>query len=1202
MAVKWTEEQKSAISSRNCSLLVAAAAGSGKTAVLVERIIQRILDPNEGVDIDRLIIVTFTEAAASEMRERIERAVSERIANITEKDGRDFKNRLKRQLTLLNRATITTMHSFCAKVIRTNFNKINIDPNFKIIDAIEADIMKAESLDHIMDIMYESEEDRENFEMAVDIYGGSRNDEGLKKLILNIYEYINSCPFPGKWLEENIRRFYSEQPMDEAEDFRSTVWGDFIFSKLKKELPQLIQACEYAIELCERGGADSYVGNFRRYKGFFEILMTNIENGYTWDNVYDELRNFEIKRFPPKTKGCDEKILDSVSNIAENIKDTLKEYGDVLFAKDSAGNRSDLENIRKPLQTVGALVLAFSKEYRERKERKKYADYNDLEHFALRILTENPDIADGFKSYYEEVYTDEYQDTNLTQETILSLISRKKPDVPNLFMVGDVKQSIYGFRQARPDIFMKKYESFSTEDYLKKGERLIKLYKNFRSRRDVIGGVNYIFSAVMTKEICGMGYGTEEYLYYGADYENADWDVSCELMLSDIKERDGELSDRKKTEFEAAMIAARIKELIGENPKIKYKDIVILLRATKDRADVYKEILSQFRIPAYCDVNTGFYQSKEIKLIISFLQIIDNPIQDIPLTAVLKSPAGGFDENDIADLRCQGREESVYKNLRDLACSGNSELSQKASVFLDKLNGLRDAAADMKLSELILKLYRDTDCFDYSGVFEDGNERQANLRKLYDEAVNYERETGCGVFEFLYYTDKIKESSGDMGSAAVLGENDDVVRIMSIHKSKGLEFPIVFLANIDKGFNRRDLSDSIIMHQDLGFGADAFDTELRAKWDTVTKNVIKLKINEEMIAEEMRLLYVAMTRAKEKIILSGIISGAQKTLKKYWGVISPGSKKIPSFYALSARSFCDFLIPVLIRHPGMAGLRDMADIEWAEEDIIYPGEEESCDFKFIYKEINQLFLTVGQEETKNFLPEQEVEDISSKTVTEENEIYRELCRRLDYKYPYAEAAKMPVKVSVSQIKAADEIPRLVKNPAFLDREGKRDAAEMGTITHYIMQHIDFKEISEDSIRSLCRKQGLTEAECENFNVRPIMDFFKSDMGRRMINSGNAKREIPFTLKVGAWELYDIRCGRDEEILVQGIIDCCFEEEDGLVVIDYKTDELGMGEGKKAVEKYSLQLDLYARALEEETKKKVKEKNICFLSTGENIQI
>ena len=1064
--VKWTNEQLNAITRRNSSLLVAAAAGSGKTAVLVERIIRRILDPDENVDIDRLVIVTFTEAAASQMRERIAKTISDKINDLTKEDV-ELKKRLKRQLTLLNNATIATMHSFCLKIIKKNFNKINIDPNFRIMDAAEASILKSETAEKIINEKFESEEIDEEFEKIAEIYGTVDGGNGLKNIILSIYDFASSAPFPQKWLECQLE-------------------------KLKQ------------------------------------------------DKIYPNLKAL-----------CD-------------------------------------------------VVMYFSNEYDEVKRKKRCIDYDDLEHFALHILEENPDISDWMTGHYIEIYTDEYQDTNMTQETILSYITKKEPDDSNLFMVGDVKQSIYGFRQARPDIFINKYNNFS------KG--LIKLYKNFRSRKDIIGSVNYIFSSIMTKDICKLDYNKDEYLYYGANYPEPEWDVSCELLLTDSKdilqEQYADI-DMKKVQIEASMIANRIVELIKDSSNgIDYKDIVILLRATKDRAEVFKETFANLKIPAFCDVNMGFYQSKEVKFIISMLRIIDNPIQDIPLLAALKSTVGGFDDDDIVRLRLIDKESGLYQNLLRLASEWD-----KARDFVTVLSDIRRQAADVSLSELILKIYKITDYFNCAGIFEDGNRRQANLRKLYEEAVRYEEQSGGSIFDFLNYVDKIRQSSGDTGGAAVLGENDNVVRIMSIHKSKGLEFPVVFIANMDKKLNQKDLSQSIIMHPELGFGADYYDFDLRIKYETQTKIAIKEELNNELIAEEMRLLYVAMTRAKEKLIITGTIPGMEKTMEKYWNVLQDEQNadgNLPSEYILNAKSYFDLIMPVLIRHPDLGLLRN--EIEEAQcGGLIEPCEDEECEFKIRIYNKNDIFqmyenTEISDDENDNNDLKNEAEE---SLCEEDNFLADEIRRRLTYKYKYTHYVDLPVKISVSDIKKSGISVQLIKTPEFLKdtkRVTEKNAAELGTAVHYILQHIDLKNINGQEIERLCVKRGLTSGDMKNINSKVILDFFAGDIGKRMLASSNIYREVPFTMAVTASEIYDVfNDGEEagEKILVQGIIDCYFEEAGELVLLDYKTDKIEKGGAEIYAQKYKTQLDMYSKALEYETGLKVKEKIVCFLNFHEH---
>ena len=1191
-SVEWTNEQKRAIEERDCSLLVAAAAGSGKTAVLVERIIQRILDERRDVDIDKLVIVTFTEAAASEMRERIEKAILDRMGNLTSKDSAEMKSRLKRQLTFLNKATISTMHSFCSKLIRKYFNKLDIEPNFKILDDIEADIIRTETLNKLMDERYEAVNDDDDnipFENLVDIFGGTRNDEGLKSLVMQIYSFISSSPFPDEWLREQLNKFSEENLQKCESDFRYTIWGYSIFKKLECEIAEVLLKCRQSIELCD----DEFSLYLKGINGIYEFYMNlkSIILDGTWDTVYTLFSGFTPERLPNKPKNCDEETNKLIKDMYDELKNITDDYKKIYFLYSSTENLKDIKDSGGLLRDLCDMVLEFSKEYNRAKAVKKSLDYNDLEHLALKLLRENPEISRELQNCYIEVYTDEYQDTNMTQETILNFIIKKSPEIPNLFMVGDIKQSIYGFRQARPDIFLGKYNYFST-DGMKSREKLIKLYKNFRSREDIIGSVNYIFSSIMTKEICNMDYNREEYLYYGADYGAPGFDVSCELLLTDRKEESfSEYQDKKKLETEAAMIAGRITELVS-NDGVEYKDIVVLLRAARNRADVFKEVLAEFKIPAFCEVSTGFYQSREIKQILALLQVIDNPIQDIPLLAALKSQIGGFCEDEIICLRLINKDNSLYDNLKEMALS-----DRKAEAFINKLSELREVAVELSLSELILKIYQETDYYNFAAVFEDGDVRQANLRKLYEEAVSFEEQTRGGIFDFLRLVERIKESGTDSGEAVLLGQSDNVVRIMSIHKSKGLEFPIVFIANMDKGFNRRDYSESIVMHQELGFGVDGFDVQNRLKHETVTKTVMKIKLNNEMLAEEMRLLYVAMTRAKEKLIISGSISGLGDKMKIYWNALNRNSKKLPVNYVLKAKNYFDLAMPILLRHPDMEHLREVAEITPQAGDIMLPQEDEQCRFKVKIYNGEDIFQNrdAGNVET---LPETE-------KYTEDDCLYNLITEKLNYKYKHPELTKLPVKLSVSELKGRqeeEERAELLQKPAFLESGDTKDAAKVGTIIHGIMQHIDINNISEDEIEILCVNRGISSDMMKSINKNRILKFFNSEIGRRLRSSERVCREVPFTMSVNANEIYTGIEGIEEEIiLIQGIIDCYFVENGEIVLIDYKTDWIEKGNVAKFAEKYRVQLDMYARALERETGMRVKEKIVYFLNFNEHFQ-
>lgn len=1196
--VKWTEAQQAAIAARNCRLLVAAAAGSGKTAVLVERIIQRILDTETGVDIDRLMVVTYTEAAASEMRERLGAGLAKRMADLSFQADPKLRKRLKRQMTLLNKATISTMHAFCSKIIRKNFNKVELDPNFRVLDGVESDLLKEEAVEQLLEELYEGRKvlpglSVEAFETLLDIYGGKQEDGGLKALILHVYQKTSANPFPKQWRDESVAALSPDALTQCGDDFGRTMWGQFVINQLRRELPYWIAQCRKAVEFCNDGENPAYIPTLTYLESFIQTVLDVLESeDGTWDDVQRAVQAYSVGKLSNKTPGCDAILQQKSKEIIDATKDAIDEYRDVYFAKNTEENIKELSEAYPVLQDFCRLVDAFVEVYGEKKRQKGGLDYDDLEHFALKLLTEFPEVAAEMQDFYEEVYIDEYQDANMTQETILSLVIKQKPEQYNLFMVGDIKQSIYGFRQARPDIFLGKYQTFSKQDGA--AERLILLDKNFRSRNDVLGSVNYVFPRIMTKEVCGMDYTRAEYLYYGARYDEPSYDISCELLLSDTKEQvNDEIPEKDKLEMEATMIGKRIQELLAEaGGTLQYKDIVILLRATKDKADVFQEVLAGMGVPVFCDINAGFYQSKEGKLILSLLQIIDNPLQDIPLLAVLKSPIGGFTENEIAKMRLQDRNRHLYYNVKSWAEAGN----EKAAHFLEQLSAFRSFAVEHDLSELLLELYRKTDYYNYAGVFADGQQRQANLQKIYEEAVKYETQTGGGIFEFLAYVEKIRSGDGDLGGATVLGENDNVVRIMSIHKSKGLEFPVVFLANMEKRFNRMDSNESILMHQDLGFGVEVFDREYRLKCDTVSKFVLKSKKNQEMIAEEIRLLYVAMTRAKEKLILCGLVANVEKTFQKYWDVLSKEKPTLPFRYAMKANTYLDLLLPVVLRHPDLQNARDVAEITNNPLAFFYPGQDEQCRFQFrlISKEELCVAATVADDDSDNAITEWKDSEATPPDVS----IAAEVDKRLSATYAFTEATDLPAKISVSQLNHKDDLPQTLQQPHFMEGKRERSAAEWGTITHYILQYIPLDDVRKETVQALCRKQGLTEEEAEQFPWERIADFFQSGVGKRMRNALRVYREKPFTMEVPASQLFAEATESQDTVLVQGIIDCYFEEADGVVILDYKTDRVLPGKAKEAAEAYRLQLELYKSAVEAELGKTVKEKMICFLQTGE----
>ena len=805
--------------------------GSGKTAVLVERIINKII--NEKIDIDKILVVTFTKAAASEMRGRILDAIYKEI----EKDPSNIH--LQKQITLLSKASICTIDAFCLDIVKNNFFEIDVSPNLKIAEETEIEILKAETLEDLFEEKYESNDNE--FLKLIDTYTGYRGDEVLKEIILEIYSFIQSTPFPEKWLKEKVEMFNLKET-----SFEQTVWGNILFEKVKEELQDGI------LNLSNELKKLKYEADTEKIEVMLSEDIRKIKNVYekqTWDEVYFGINELSLDRFPTD-KRVPVEVKERIKNTRKKVRDQVAKIlqNTMLYTSKEAN-----ENIREmydTLKRIQDLVLEFSHVFSKTKQDRNTMDFNDIEHFALNILSkEENNVIDRYKDKYEEILIDEYQDSNLVQEYILNAISRGN----NIFMVGDVKQSIYKFRQARPELFLEKYETYKDKDNLTENDNLkIQLFKNFRSRKNILDITNIIFADIMSKKLGDIEYTETEYLNLGADYPDGE-NVKTELHIIDLKEEEESIykedtkEDEAETEkvedilIEARFVAKKIKELIDTGymvcnkdktyRKITYKDIAVLLRSPSSYAPIYEQEISKLNLPVFCDVSAGYLDSIEISIIMSLLKIIDNPINDMALVTVLRSMIGGFTDNELIKIRIENKNKTFYEamceygNIGD-SVSGNSsekKLKNKIQNFLNKIQEFRDEKEYMPLDEFIWKIYIDTGYYNFVSLMPNGKLRVANLKILFEKAKQYEKTSFKGLYNFISFIDKLRLRSKDMSGAKLIGENDDVIRIMSIHKSKGLEFPVVFLSGTGKRFNIQDINTNpILLHQDLGIRAKIY--------------------------------------------------------------------------------------------------------------------------------------------------------------------------------------------------------------------------------------------------------------------------------------------------------------------------------------------------------------------------------------------
>lgn len=1232
---KWTKEQSEAIYTRRCNLLVAAAAGSGKTAVLVERIIQIITNEDNPVDIDKLLVVTFTSAAAAEMRERIANAISKKL-----EDRPDSKS-LQKQLTLLSRANITTMHSFCLDVIKNYFYTIDLDPSFRIADDTECTLMKNEIIEELFEELYENDDN--NFKTLVESYSGSRDDEKLKDMVLRLYSFSMSGPWPEVWLNEKAEEFN----INTVDELDKTEWINVLRSNLGVELNGFINMMNKAIEIIkETDGLEPYLETFTTELSYLDNAYASLSGGL--EEMYKAFKLISFGRIPVvrKNKVSDENAQATVKGIRDSIKKKIAKLIEDSFTFTPEEAVEGIKRVYPCMKTLANITLEFGDRFTKKKRDKNLLDFNDLEHLCLKILiTKDEDdnivpsqVAEHFREYFDEVLVDEYQDSNNVQETIIDLVSRKSLDQPNVFMVGDVKQSIYRFRQAKPELFLDKYNRYPLEAGGR--DRKIQLYKNFRSREEVISGSNYIFKMVMSTIVGELEYTDEEALNLGASYkENTDSNTvvggEIELHILDksgiakVEEVDviEEKEDGEKVEeeedvdaiaLEAKIISKRIKKLFSEKDgktfkvfdkdtneyrNIKYKDIVILLRATKNWSEIFLEELGNEGVPVYADTGSGYFESIEIRTIMSLLKIIDNPLQDVPMIAVLRSPIVGFTAEELSDLRLLNKELYFYEIIKEVSegnLEASEELKEKCISIIDNINIWREKSVYTPIDEFIWYLYMDTAYFGYVGAMPNGKLRQANLKILFQRAKQFESTSFKGLFNFINFINKLRKSSGDMGSAKVLGENEDVVRIMSIHKSKGLEFPVVFCAGTGKQFNLMDLNSSILYHEELGFGPDYVDLEKRNAYTTLAKEAIKKRIRLETLSEEMRILYVAFTRAKEKLIITGATRDLEKAINNWVSSASLDENIILPSEVLKGKSYLDWIALAMCKHADGEILRDVAGVT---RDLI-KVDYSKWKIKFWNKD---LLITSKEVEV--------VEEENEKNLIEEAEnikyIDKEIERRLGYKYKYKEGAMLPSNVSVSDLKMSDyeydgittleifkEKP-LIK-PKFLQEEKGLSAAERGTIMHYVMQKLNLSRVNSISeikaqIEEMVLDKSLTEQEASTIWFKKIYKFYTSDLGKRVLKAFNnnylVRREFPFFTEISSLQLgenLEKEIYEDEKVRLQGIIDLFFQEGEEIVLVDYKTDYVEEGNEEEIIDRYRTQLTYYKEALEKVTGKKVKE--------------
>lgn len=1217
MATMWTAEQQKVIDLRNRNILVSAAAGSGKTAVLVERIIQRITDEREPVDVDRMLIVTYTEAAASEMKERIAAAIEKQL------EQRPGDARLEQQAALIHTAPITTIHSFCLSVIRDHFHVIGIDPGFRIVEEGELKLLKQDVLDELLEECYEKGD--EEFLEFTEKFGRGKNDRRIEELILKLYEFSCSYPCPGKWLDSCVMAYKSE-------DMLSSGFVKNAELRVRRRGKDIGGILDRALKICEEpDGPYMYADMIESDRKYLDRII----KAEDFEAMYDAVNGFAWKRLSTKrdeTVSPEKK--EEVKKLRKQAKKLVEGLQAAYFYASWQVWAEDMRDASGSMATLSGLVKQFSKLLGEKKRSRNMIDFNDMEHFALSILTEEKDghtapsrVAEEYQERFEEVMIDEYQDSNLVQEAILTSVSRMEKGQNNIFMVGDVKQSIYRFRLSRPELFMEKYDTYTLED---SACQRVDLHKNFRSRPEVLDSANYLFEQIMQRGFGGIEYDENAALYPGADFPEKPEDTDSgfsyrtELLLMDKKEaavRTAEGGgDAKKAE--ARMIARRIRELTdsgmvydraeGACRRVRYRDIVILTRSIKGWAESFSSVLAEEGIPAYSVSREGYFETYEVSVLMDYLRILDNARQDLPLAAVLTSPFGGLDVQELARIRLAFPELPFYEayvryaETEDLP-EEEGKTREKLESFYGQIAYFRRKVPYTPIHELLAEIIDRTGYGTYISAMPGGAQRQANVEMLVEKAAAFEGTSYKGLFNFIRYIEQLRKYDVDYGEAGILDEQADTVRIMSIHKSKGLEFPIVFAAGMGKAFNMQDVRGSVILHPELGAGLDVVDLEQRTKAPTFLKKMIQEEAALESLAEEMRVLYVAVTRAKEKMILTGVCDVSENLEERIREAENgenraeeegrPGQMEL---YRLEEAKTClDWIIPAVFSGKDGRIRRDCP-----VEVRLFTAEDLQCE-----KEAEHTADVLARDTLEHW-------DCTRRHAPEYAE---RLKSQMEYVYPWEAEGQMKLKFTVSELKkrtslqeeAGEEMyqePEVVPLiPRFLTEEETLTGASRGSAYHKLLELLDFTENYDDGLLAQVIRENkaagkLTGEMADCIRTGDILHFLNCESGRRMARAaaqGKLYREQPFVLGVPSEEIYpEDRSG--ETILVQGIIDVYFEEPDGLVVLDYKTDQVRTADELK--EKYHAQLDYYAQALEQLTEKPVKEKIIYSFTLRKEIAV
>ena len=1175
MGVSFTPDQKKVIDLHNRNILVSAAAGSGKTAVLVERIIQMVCDESHPVDIDRLLIVTFTNAAAAEMRERIGLGIAAQV------EKHPDSAHIERQATLLHNALITTIDSFCLYLIRNHFHEIGLDPAFRVADEGEIKLLKQEIMDALLEDSFEAGE--AGFLECVEFFCPGGKEKTLEELIKRLHEFASSHPWPGKWLAE-CKKAYDTETVEELE---ASPLGQYALYYLKQMVLGCAETMKQVVTLTHQPDGPYMYGELAEEE--LEKLQKLAESEHLQDWEV-RLSGFTFGRLPSKKDPSvneDKKTL--AKDLRDQVKSTLKKLQERFFGTLLETTMGQIKACKRPVDTLVELTLEFSRRLQEKKQEKKILDFSDMEHYALEILFCEEEgkmvpskVALEYREYFAEILIDEYQDSNLVQELLLQVISGEDGGNYNRFMVGDVKQSIYKFRQARPELFMEKYKGYSSEESVC---QRIDLSRNFRSRSSVLDTTNHVFERLMSEEVGGIAYDDKAALYAGAEYPAYEDSISELLLLE--KPTDG----TEEKEAEGRMLAKKIKELkqtylvTDKETKalrpVKYSDMVILLRATSGWDEAFKKALEAEGIPVYITSKTGYFAATEVQELLQFLRVLVNPRQDIPLFGVMKSLFGKFSEDQIALIRSMDKRKSLWECVQQAAGEGD----QKCADFLTTMEKYRSYTVYMPIRELLQTIVEDFAYLPYVTALPAGSKRKANVEMLFTKASDFGKTSYYGLFHFVRYIEQLEKYDVDYGQEEMLDESADVVRIMSIHKSKGLEFPVTFVAGLAKSFNLMDVNKSFLMDMDLGVATDYVNIKERYKVKSFLRSVMAAKLKEDTLAEELRVLYVALTRAKEKLILTATLEDAAQC----WEQRNPkGIERMTFADFLSAGSLLDFLLPTLQEEDARVSI-------YGQEDLL--AEELSEQLQLATRKMD---LEKGEEADSN---------------------WKETLKSIfAYQYPHENLQSLYTKTTVSELKIAamadkDEAayhafeepePEPIL-PAFMKEQEKQVGGTMrGNAYHKVMELLDFGLVYDEQGEPVWAKveelldthvaSGRLDTEYRGIlNKYKLLNFLKDPLAKRMHGAqqaGQLYREQPFVLGISAGRL-NSDFPSEEKVLIQGIIDAFFVEDDAIVLVDYKTDRVSTA--KELWDRYETQLDHYEEALTKLMQMPVKERILYSFS-------